>query len=51
VTHGGVTDRFGGILLHKGANRGGFGHYLTNPLIVGAGLQSGGVSLQPRVEE
>jgi hypothetical protein len=47
-THGGVTDKYSGILLHKGANQGGFGYFLTSPLIVGAGVQSGGVSLQPR---
>jgi hypothetical protein len=50
-TRDGLTDKYSGILLHKGANRGGFGFFVRNPLIFGADLQSGGVSLQPRPEE
>ncbi|MEQ1862598.1 MAG: REJ domain-containing protein [Chthoniobacteraceae bacterium] len=47
-THDGVTESYRGILLNKGANKGGFGYFLsTPPLIYGTGGQSGGVSIEP----
>ena len=36
------------VLINKGANKGGFGYFLSSvPLVVGASGESGGVSLQP----
>ena len=47
-THGGATDTYRGVLINKGANKAGFGYFLsTVPLIVGASGESGSVSLQP----
>ena len=47
-THGADTDEYYGVLINKGANKGGFGYFLsTVPLIYGASGESGGVSLQP----
>ena len=47
-THGADTDQYYGVLINKGANKGGFGYFLnTVPLIYGASGESGGVSLQP----
>ena len=47
-THGADTDTYRGVLINKGANKGGFGYFLsTVPLIYGASGESGGVSLQP----
>jgi hypothetical protein len=41
-----------GIVLNKGANRGGFGYFLSTPsLTYGAGGQGGGVSLAPFARE
>lgn len=44
----GKNRLFNGILLNKGANKGGFGFFLDEPpLVFGATGQSGGVSLEP----
>ena len=48
AVHGADTDKYYGVLINKGANKGGFGYFLsTVPLIYGASGESGGVSLQP----
>ena len=47
-THGGATDKYYGVLINKGANKAGFGYFLsTVPLVYGASGESGGVTLQP----
>lgn len=47
-SHDGVTDIYRGALLNKGANRGGFGYFLsTPPNVVGGTGESGNISLVP----
>ena len=47
-THGSATDKYFGVLINKGANKGGFGYFLsTVPRVYGASGESGSVSLQP----